>query len=115
MNLQNSTWPEVEAFNWWEGPRVAALLQQRFGDADGEHATCGEVSLTWFQNPEAIRSVEGLERAPAYTGIYDAEDYRRRYPDGRIGSDPALYSVEAGAEIYEAAVADLIEMLAHSD
>ena len=37
----------------------------------------------------------------------DAADYRRNFPDGRIGSNPALASPEAGRRLYEAAVAAL--------
>lgn len=95
-----------ELVNWWEGPAVSRLLRELFGDDDGEHGTCGEVSLTWHADPGAVRSVEGLTKAPAFTGIFDAADYRRRYPDGRIGSNPALYSAKAGAEILAAAVDD---------
>lgn len=95
-----------ELMNWWEGPAVRLLLEQLFADDDGEHATCGEVSLTWHLDPSARRSVEGLTKAPPYSGIFDSGDYRRRYPDGRIGSDPSRYSAEAGAEILAAAVDD---------
>ena len=43
-------------------------------------------------------------------GAYgDAFDYRRRFPDGRIGSDPSLSIVEAGNRLYEASVEDTIE------
>ena len=41
--------------------------------------------------------------------IYDAEDYRRRFPDGRIGSDPSQASPEAGGKIVNAAVKAVIE------
>jgi creatinine amidohydrolase len=40
--------------------------------------------------------------------ILDAEDYRRRFPDGRIGSDPSQASVEAGEKIVAAAVKGVI-------
>lgn len=46
--------------------------------------------------------------APGGT-INDAFDYRRQFPDGRIGSDPSLATPDAGRQLYEAAVADLAE------
>ena len=46
------------------------------------------------------------ERAPVGP-IRDAADYRRRFPDGRIGSNPRRASAEAGAQLYEAAVTEL--------
>jgi len=42
----------------------------------------------------------------------DAADYRRNFPDGRIGSNPDLASVEAGQRLWDAAVADLADDLA---
>ena len=36
--------------------------------------------------------------------ILDADDYRRRFPDGRIGSDPSQANVAAGEKIVTAAV-----------
>ena len=111
VTLDGATPVRCALSNWWEGARVSALLTQLFGDADGQHATCGEVSLTWFEDPSARRDVEGLVVAPAFSGIHDADDYRRRYPDGRIASDPSRYSVSAGAEIHAAAVDDGVEAL----
>ena len=40
--------------------------------------------------------------------FHDADDYRSRFPDGRIGSNPALATVEAGERLYRAAVEDVI-------
>jgi creatinine amidohydrolase len=42
----------------------------------------------------------------------DAADYRRNFPDGRIGSNPDLASIEAGQRLWDAAVADLADDLA---
>ena len=41
--------------------------------------------------------------------IYDAADYRRRFADGRIGSDPSLASIEAGRRLFETSVADVVQ------
>jgi creatinine amidohydrolase len=43
----------------------------------------------------------------------DAADYRRKFPDGRIGSNPGLATIEAGSQIMEVAVAGLAEDYLH--
>lgn len=46
----------------------------------------------------------------APTGRFtDAADYRAKFPDGRIGSDPALAKAEDGAELIVLAAKGLIE------
>jgi creatinine amidohydrolase len=99
----------LELFNWFQGPRVGALSTELFGDAEGSHATPSEVSLTWHAYPEAARQAP-MEPQRAPTGpIRDAEDYRRRFADGRIGSEPALASTEHGARLYQAGLEDALE------
>ena len=41
--------------------------------------------------------------------IYDAEDYRRRFPDGRIGSDPTLATGDIGKRLLAATTEELTE------
>jgi creatinine amidohydrolase len=95
--------------NWWDGARVREISISQFGDAEGSHATPSEVSLSYFAYPESVKSVDmAPTQAPRGT-IRDADDYRRQFPDGRIGSDPSLASVNIGARIYVAAVADVTE------
>jgi creatinine amidohydrolase len=95
--------------NWWDGQRVKALSQELFGAAEGSHATCSEVSLTYYAYPEHAKTAE-MTPGTAPTGpIRDADDYRRRFPDGRIGSDPSLASAAHGERIYKAALEDIIE------
>ena len=67
-----------------------------------------EVSVTYFGYPEAQKSVAMTPKIAPVGPIYDAEDYRRRFPDGRIGSDPSQASVEAGEKIVNAAVKAVI-------
>ena len=75
---------------------------------EGHHATPSEVSVTYFAYPEAQKRVEMTPKIAPVGPIYDAEDYRRRFPDGRIGSDPSQASVEAGEKIVNAAVKAVI-------
>ncbi|MEZ5666820.1 MAG: creatininase family protein [Alphaproteobacteria bacterium] len=93
--------------NWWQGPRVAALSRELYGDKEGMHATPSEVAVTQYLHAEAIRDVP-LEPEVAPAGsFFDAEDYRRRYPDGRIGSAPGLATPEAGGRLLAAAVDEI--------
>ncbi|MEM7276796.1 MAG: creatininase family protein [Pseudomonadota bacterium] len=94
--------------NWWEADGVMSLSKEFFGDADGSHATCGEVSLTQYAYPDSIKSAE-MDPPIAPTGpIYDAADYRRRFPDGRIGSNPSLANPKAGKALFDMALRDII-------
>ncbi len=96
--------------NWWHGPAVKKITAEQFGDAEGGHATPSEVSLTYYGYPEEGARVSRAElsagRAPSGP-IYDSEDYRRRFPDGRIGSDPSLATKEIGERLYRAAVEEI--------
>ncbi len=90
--------------NWWMNTGVRALSSELFGNDEGSHATPSEVSLSYFAHPDAVKSVKmSPKRAPTGT-IRDAEDYRRQFPDGRIGSNPARASIEAGERLYHAAL-----------
>ena len=93
--------------NWWSAPGVQRLSRELFGAAEGSHATPSEVSLSYFAYPEAVKSVRLSPKRAPNGDIRDAEDYRRQFPDGRIGSDPSLATIEHGERLYRAAVSDL--------
>jgi creatinine amidohydrolase len=96
--------------NWWTPKAVGALLEEIFGDRDGSHATAGEIALTQYAFPESIKSAAfNPALAPKSTGFTDAADFRTRYPDGRVGSDPSLSSPEHGERLFHAAVDALTE------
>lgn len=99
----------LKIFNWFEGRRVAALSKELFGEAEGSHATPSEVSLTWHAYPEAARDVPMDPKRAPDGPIRDAHDYRKTFPDGRIGSEPDLASAEHGARLYRAALEDALE------
>jgi creatinine amidohydrolase len=91
--------------NWWMTPAIGRLSRELYGNEEGSHATPSEVALTQYAYPESIKSVPMSPRL-APTGEWtDAADYRRQFPDGRIGSNPALATPEAGKRLYDAAVA----------
>lgn len=93
--------------NWWEGGSVKSLARELYGDSEGSHATPSEVSLTWYAYPDAAKPMT-LDPPVAPRGSFtDADDYRRTFPDGRIGSNPGLSSIEAGKRLFDAAVKDL--------
>lgn len=93
--------------NWWQNHEVYQLSKELYGDAEGSHATPSEVALTQFAHPEAIKTAP-LDPEIAPRGEFtDAAEYRRNFPDGRIGSNPSLATPEAGKRLYDAAVASL--------
>jgi creatinine amidohydrolase len=95
--------------NWWETPGVHRLSKEAFGSREGSHATPSEVSVTQWAYPEAIKHVAMGEANGRSRDFGDAEDYRRLFPDGRIGSDPSLATPEHGAKFVETAVRDIAE------
>ena len=93
--------------NWWDGGGIKRLSAELFGDKEGSHATCSEVSLTYYAYPDQVKQAEMTPGKAPVGPIYDSSDYRRRFPDGRIGSDPTLASVEAGERIFKTAVEEI--------
>ena len=93
--------------NWWQGQGVGQLAKELYGEAEGSHATPSEVAVTQFAYPEAIRSAP-LDPEIAPCGDFsDAAEYRRNFPDGRIGSNSALATPQDGKRLYDLAVAGL--------
>jgi creatinine amidohydrolase len=94
--------------NWWTPKAVGALQQEIFGDRDGSHATASEIAVTQFIFPDCVKQAEIEPRlAPKSSGFTDAADFRRRYPDGRVGSDPSLSHPDHGERLFTMAVEGL--------
>ena len=89
--------------NWWELDEVAKLARELYGKSEGSHATPSEVAVTQSVYPEAIKTAALAAKIAPSGPIRDAEDYRRRFADGRIGSDPSLARPEHGARFIEIA------------
>jgi creatinine amidohydrolase/Fe(II)-dependent formamide hydrolase-like protein len=94
--------------NWWDLPGVMSLCGQLFPEGHGSHATPSEIAVTQFAYPEAIKSANYAPRIAPSGPIREAMDFRARYPDGRMGSDPAQATPEKGGRIVALAVEGLI-------
>lgn len=94
--------------NWWELSGVSDLVRQLFASGEGSHATPSEISVTQFVYPETVKQTELSPRVAPLGPIFDADDYRRRFPDGRIGSDPSQANRDAGEKLVTTAVRSLI-------
>ncbi|MGC1301047.1 MAG: creatininase family protein [Caulobacteraceae bacterium] len=95
--------------NWWELPGVLKLCARLFPEGHGSHATPSEIAVTQFAYPDAIKSANYAPRIAPTGPIREAADFRARFPDGRMGSDPAQATPEKGGEIVALAATGLIE------
>lgn len=105
--------------NWWDAPAADALRKQLYGAGEGFHATPSEVAITAALyrdrvHPAAFGAAPPLapESALIQHGgdpYFDAADHRRRFPDGRVRSDPAQATAEDGERLLVAAAAGIAE------
>jgi creatinine amidohydrolase len=104
--------------SWWELPRVDAKRRALYGAGEGFHGTPSEIAITMAAHPAAIREFD-LPPPPSHgrndplehagDNYFEAADYRRRFPDGRVISDSARATKKAGEELLSLAVEDLAE------
>lgn len=107
LNLPQADRVQCRLANWFMAGSVYQLAKQLYGSQEGSHATPSEVALTQYLYPEAIKRAELDAEVASGHPIYGAADFRRRYPDGRMGSNPALATPEHGQQFYELAVKEL--------
>jgi creatinine amidohydrolase/Fe(II)-dependent formamide hydrolase-like protein len=94
--------------NWWELRGVMSLVSRQFPSGHGSHATPSEIAITQWAYPEAIKNANYAPRIAPTGPIREATDFRARYADGRMGSDPGLATPEKGGELVAAAAQALI-------
>jgi creatinine amidohydrolase len=97
---------------WWELPDVRSLVMEMFGAREGHHATPGELSVVRRFYPRAVTDLPPMDRFEPVPepSTWGPADFRQRYPDGRVGSDPGLSSGPAGDQIFAAASRGLVEV-----
>lgn len=109
---------DLQLINWWHLSEVTQFEEEKFGDKNGFHATCGEISVTMFTHDEAYKrnpQVEMKEPGPAKTRWpLSPEEFRKHFPDGRMGSLPILANAEFGKIIFNKAVDSIVRKLQES-
>lgn len=106
-HVPNADRVQCQVANWYMCGSVYQLAKQLYGNQEGSHATPSEVALTQYVYPEFIKHVPLQDPVAQGHKIYGAADFRRRYADGRMGSNPALATPEHGQQFYELAVQEL--------
>ena len=107
LGLPNASQVQCKVGNWFMCKSVYQLAKQLYGTQEGSHATPSEVALTQYVYPDAIKQAPLSKEVASGYPIYSAADFRFRYPDGRMGSNPDLATPEHGKQFYEAAVKEL--------
>ena len=96
--------------NWYEPEGVAMLREEMFPEGEGSHATPSELALTWHLLPHLAQTDILEPKTAPRGGFRDADDFRKKFPDGRIGSDPSLASIERGKALLAASVESVTEL-----
>ncbi len=107
LQVPNCDRVQCRLANWFMCGSVYKLAKDLYGDQEGSHATPSEVALTQYVYPESIKQAPLAPHVASGHPIYSAVDFRRRYPDGRMGSNPALATPEHGKQFYDLAVKEL--------
>jgi len=107
LQLTNALRVQCQVANWFMCNSVYKLAKELYGNQEGSHATPSEVAVTQYVYPESIKQVPLSSDVASGHKIYGAGDFRERYPDGRMGSNPALATPEHGKQFYDLAVKEL--------
>ena len=97
--------------NWFMTKSVFKEARSLYGENEGQHATPSEISLTLYLEPALLPKQRPLPKASPSGPIYGPEDFRLRYPDGRMGSDPFLANPKHGEVLLEKAASSLSQEL----
>jgi creatinine amidohydrolase len=94
--------------NWWASNNMYKLVRELYGNQEGYHATPSEVAVTMYLYPDSIKNVPLSESVNKDSRIYSPKEFRNHYPDGRMGSNPALATIEHGQQLFELSVKELV-------
>jgi creatinine amidohydrolase len=107
LNIPHAERVQCQVGNWFMCSSVYKLAKELYGNQEGSHATPSEVALTQYVYPDAIKQAPLSAEVASGHPIYGAANFRHCYPDGRMGSNPALATPEHGKQFYDLAVKEL--------
>ena len=93
--------------NWFLAAPVFSAAKELYGDKEGQHATPSEIALTLHLEPSLKTKQRSLPKPAPVGPINGPDDFRLRYPDGRMGSDPFLAKSEHGETLLHTAATAL--------
>ena len=97
--------------NWFMAGPVMRQARELYGNKGGQHAPPSELAVPRAVEP-SLQSKQRDLPDPAPAGpIHSPEDFRRRHPDGRMGSHPFLATPDHGVALLETAASALSEDL----
>ncbi|MFQ5753352.1 MAG: creatininase family protein [bacterium] len=90
---------------WWETHGVKSYLDEHFGEREGHHGTPSETSQIMFLYPGVVQERESQFRKMVRSSYFtNRKRFKELYPDGLMGADPSLASVEHGEKIFNLCV-----------
>ncbi|MEB3322615.1 MAG: creatininase family protein [Synechococcaceae cyanobacterium] len=98
--------------NWFTAAPVVRTARELYGEREGHHATPSEIAVTLHLEPSLESRRRPLPEPPPAGPIHGPEDFRRRHPDGRMGSDPHLAEAGHGRRFLDLAATALADDLA---
>lgn len=104
----------LKLINWWHLPEVTEFEAKVYGNENGFHATCGEISVTMHTHPEAYKDIPKMKFKPTPDRPHwpmAPKEYREVFTDGRMGSNPELCSAEHGEKIFKLAVDSICQKM----
>jgi len=109
---------QIRIRSWWDFDAVNELRDAFYGAWEGMHATPSEISITQVGHrvvdrppparletpltPEFLKAHAGDRHGPP-------DQHRAQFPDGRVGSDSAMASPQAGIQLLNAAAEAVAE------
>jgi creatinine amidohydrolase len=105
--LPNAATLRCKLANWFMAPEAMGLARDLYGEKEGHHATPSEIAITLALEPSLQHKQRPLPEAAPAGPIHGPDDFRRRYPDGRMGSDPSLATAEHGSRFLDVAATAL--------